>query len=61
LDAELNALSIIEICRVLDLKEKFHREKIGRHDVEKSAFFGVLRHSNPKSDYWGDLGPVKFL
>ena len=43
-DAELDALSMLKICMVLDLDEKFHREKIGRNDVENrrfSAFFDI--------------------
>jgi hypothetical protein len=37
-DAELDALSSLKICRVVDLEEKFHREKIGRNDVENRRF-----------------------
>ena len=43
-DAELDALLTLKICWVLDLYEKFHREKIGRNDVENrrfSAFFDI--------------------
>ena len=37
-DAELDALLTLKICWVLDLYEKFHREKIGRNDVENRRF-----------------------
>ena len=60
-DAELDALLTLKICRVLDLYEKFHRENIGRNDVENrrfSAFFYTLTQNSATG---GHLGPVMFI
>ena len=51
----------LKICRVLDLYEKFHRENIGRNDVENrrfSAFFYTLTQNSATG---GHLGPVMFI
>jgi hypothetical protein len=58
-DAELDALSMLKICRVLVLEEKFHREKMGRNDVENrrfSAFFDISTLNSTTGGHFGGAG-----